>query len=188
MTEITIIVTPAFDHRGKRRHDRFDARLQGGDEIICEATRQPLLDASRLLLSRGADRTAAICMVYASAPAVVTMRATIGVAAQYAVMGEKLVRRKPAVGPMAGSGIGNALSAVPAGLINSNPSLRASNSGPSETASPPPAGIVDHIQGLIKKAGVSCCSRRPERHPSTAKQRYNDEEDTVQSGAKSRRF
>jgi hypothetical protein len=102
------------------------------------------------LLRRGADPTATICMVHASAPAVVTMRATIGVAAQYDVMGEKFVRRKPAVGPMAGSGIGNALSAVPAGLINSNPSLRGSHSGPSKTASSPPAGIVNHITSSAK--------------------------------------
>src|SRR6266851_6083927 len=92
MTEITIAVSPAFDHRGKRRHDRFDARLQSGDEVMCEATRQPLLDASRELLRRGADPTATICMVHASAPAVVTMWAPIGVAAQYDVMGEKFVR------------------------------------------------------------------------------------------------
>ena len=150
MTEITIVVSPAFDHRGKRRHDLFDARLQGGEAVICEATRQPLLDASRELLRRGADPTATICMVHASAPAVVTMRAPIGVAAQFNVMGEKFVRRKPAAGPMAGSGIGNALSAIPAGPSDTNPSLRASHSGPSETAASPPAGIVDHITGSAK--------------------------------------
>jgi hypothetical protein len=150
MTEITIVVSPAFDHRGKRRHDRFDARLQGGEAVICEATRQPLLDASRELLRRGADSAATICMVHASAPAVVTMRAPIAVAAQFDVMGEKFVRRKPAAEPMAGSGIGNALSAVPAGPSNSNPSLRASHSGPSVTASSPPAGIVKRITSSDK--------------------------------------
>jgi hypothetical protein len=150
MTEITIVVSPAFDHRGKRRHDRFDARLQGGEEVVCDATRQPLLDASRELLRRGADPTATICMVHASAPAVVTMRAPIGVAAQFDVMGEKFVRRKPAAGPMAGSRIGDAPSASPAGTCNTNPSLRASHSGPSETASAPPAGIVNHITSSAK--------------------------------------
>ena len=98
MTEITIVVSPAFNNRGKRRHDRFDVRLQGSDEVICEATRQPLLDASRELRRRGADPNATICKVRASEPAVVTMRARIGVAAQYDVMGEKFVRRKPAAG------------------------------------------------------------------------------------------
>jgi hypothetical protein len=150
ITEITIVVSPAFDHRGKRRHDRFDARLQGGEEVICEATRQPLLDASRELLRRGADPTATICMVHASAPAVVTMRAPIGVAAQFDVMGEKFVRRKPAAAPMAGSGIGNAPSASPAGTCNTYPSLRGSHTGPSETARSPSTGIVNHITGSAK--------------------------------------
>ena len=149
MTQIIIVVSPAFDHRGKRRHDRFDARLQGGEEVLCEATRQPLLDASRELLRRGADPTATICMVHATAPTVATMREPIGVVAQYDVMGEKFVRRKPAARPMAGSGIGNALSAVPAGPSNSNRSMRASHS-PTETASSPPAGIVNHITSSDK--------------------------------------
>jgi hypothetical protein len=52
MTEITIVVSSAFDRRGKRRHGRFDVRVQGGDEVICEATQQPMLDASRVLLRR----------------------------------------------------------------------------------------------------------------------------------------
>ena len=107
MTGITIVVSPAFDRRGKRRHGRFDVRLQGGVEIICEATQQPLLDASRALLLRGADPATVICKVRDDAPTIVTMRAPIGVAAQYDVMGEKFVRRKPAVGPMPGSRIEN---------------------------------------------------------------------------------
>jgi hypothetical protein len=127
MTEITIVVSPAFDNRGKRRHDRFDVRLQGSDEVICEATRQPLLDASRELLRRGADPNATICKVRASEPAVVTMRARIGVAAQYDVMGEKFVRRKPAAGPMAGPAIGDVLSAALVGPGDANPSRRSPN-------------------------------------------------------------
>jgi hypothetical protein len=145
VTEITIVVSPAFDHRGKRRHDRFDARLQGRDEVICKATRQPVLDASRELLRRCVDPTGTICMVHASVPAVVTMRAPIGVAAQYDVMGGKFIRRKPAAGPMAGSGIGKALSAAPAEPCNANHSLRASHSGPLKTASSPLADIGSYI-------------------------------------------
>jgi hypothetical protein len=38
MSEITIVVSPAFDNRGKRRHGRFDVRLQRNAEVICEAT------------------------------------------------------------------------------------------------------------------------------------------------------
>jgi len=182
MTEITIVVLPAFDRRGKRRHGRFDVHLHGNDEVICEATQQPLLDASRVLLRRGVDPTTTVCKVRADKPTIVTMRAAIGVAAQYDVMGEKFVRRKPAAGPMAGSGIGNAMPADPAGPRNSNPSLRASHSGPSETAGHrPPASSTTSLAPpkANKKAGMSCCSRRPKRHPSTAKPRYNDEEDTA---------
>ena len=149
MTEITIIVSPAFDHRGKRRHDRFDARLQGGEEVICEATRQPLLDASRALLRRGADPTATICMVHASAPAVVTMRALIG------VMGEKFVRRKPAAEPMAGSEIKSSLSARPAASCGTKAALGASHpdllitfsptSPAPSTRSPAPTAACPHL-------------------------------------------
>ena len=103
MTEITIIATPAFDRRGKRRHGRFDVRLQGCDEIICEATQQPLLDTSRVLLRRGFDPSTVVCKVRSDAPTVVTMRAPIGVAAKFDVMGSAFVRRKPAAGPMPGS-------------------------------------------------------------------------------------
>jgi hypothetical protein len=132
MTEITIVVSPAVDNRGKRRHGRFDTRLQGCDEVICEATRQPLLDASRELLRRGTDPNSTICKVHASAPSVVTMRARIGLAAQYDVMGEKFVRRKPTAEPMAGSRIGDAQSAAPEGPRNAKPSRRAPHSGPLE--------------------------------------------------------
>ncbi len=111
MTEITIVVSPSFDRRGKRRHGRFDVRLQGCDEIICEATQQPLLDASRVLLSRGFDPSTVICKVRSDAPTVVAMRAPIGVAAKFDVMGSAFVRRKAATGPMPGSGSENPMSA-----------------------------------------------------------------------------
>jgi hypothetical protein len=65
MTKLTIVVLPAFDYRGKRRHDRFDARLQSGDEVICQAA-QRLLDGSFKLRRRGADPTASICVVHAA--------------------------------------------------------------------------------------------------------------------------
>jgi hypothetical protein len=85
-----------------------------------------------VLLRRGVDPSTTICKVHASAPAVVTMRASIGLAAQYDVMGEKFVKRKPAAGPMAGSGIGDAQSAAPAGPRNAKPSRRALHGGPLE--------------------------------------------------------
>jgi hypothetical protein len=143
MTEIVIVTTPSFDGQGKRRHGRFDVRLQGGDEVICEATQQPLLDASRVLLQRGADPTATICRVRADASTIVTMRAPIGVAAEYDVMGEKFVRRKkPATGPMPGSEIENPVSAGPPVPCNANPTLRAAYSGSLKTESSPLAEIV----------------------------------------------
>jgi hypothetical protein len=137
MTELIIIVAPAFDRCGRRRHGRFDVRLQGVDEIICEATQQPMLDASRALVRRGADPSTTICKVRADAPTVVTMRAPIGVAAQYDVMGEKFVRRKRIVGPMPASGIENTLSAGPVVPCTSNAALGASHTDVMRTASPP---------------------------------------------------
>jgi hypothetical protein len=137
MTGITIVVSPAFDRRGKRQHGRFDVRLQGNDEVICAATQQPMLDASRVLLRRGVDPTTTICKVGADAPTTVTMRAPIGVAAQYDVMGEKFVRKKRAAGPMSGSRIEDPVSADAVGPRNTNPILRASHSDLLKAANTP---------------------------------------------------
>ena len=98
MSDIIIVVKPAFDRTSKRKHERFDAYLHDTGQLICSATRQPLLDASRVLLARGYDPKDVICKVRSEAPQIVTMRAIIGIAAQYDVMGEKFVRRK-AAGP-----------------------------------------------------------------------------------------
>jgi hypothetical protein len=48
-------------------------------ELICAATRQPLLDASRVLLARGFDPSTVLCMVHSHSPTVITLRAPIGV-------------------------------------------------------------------------------------------------------------
>lgn len=145
MTEIIIVASRSFDRRGKRRHDRFDARLKGGAEAICVATRQPLLDASRVLLSRGFDPSTVLCMVHSLAPAVVTMRAAIGVAGLYDVMGSAFVRRNPATRPMPGSDIESDGSAEPrtprkteadAGAPHIGSTLAATRR--SQTSSPPP--------------------------------------------------
>jgi hypothetical protein len=100
MTELIIIVSPAFRRCGKRRHGHFDIRLQGATEVICEDTQQPLLDAASIILQRGVDPSTVICKMRSDAPTAITMRAPIGVAAQFDVMGEKFVRRKPGAGPM----------------------------------------------------------------------------------------
>jgi hypothetical protein len=137
MAEITIGVSPSFDRRGKRRHGRFDVRLQGCDEIICEATQQPLFDASRVLLGRGFDPSTVICKVRSEAPTVVTMRAPIGVAAQYDVMGSAFVRRKSAAGPMPGSGIENGVSAEPRMPRRTEANAGAPHKGSTQVATPP---------------------------------------------------
>jgi hypothetical protein len=137
MTKINIVVSPSFDRRGKLlRHGRFDVRLQGGDEVICKATRQPLLDASRVLLRRGVDPSTTICKVCVDAPTIVTMRATIGIAAQYDIMAEKFVRRKPGARPMPGSEIEIALSTAPVGACDANSARRGSH-GSLKTANSP---------------------------------------------------
>lgn len=146
MTEIVTVTTSSFDRRGKRRHGRFDVRLQGGDEVICEATQQPMLDASRVLLRRGVDPITTICKVRVDAPTIVTMRAQISVAAQYDVMGEKFVRRKQAAGPMPSSRTETIQSAAPVGTCNTTPTLRASHSGSLKTASSP---LTDIVSGNI---------------------------------------
>ena len=135
MTDLIIVVSPAFDIGGKRRHDRNDARLKDSDEIICEATRQPLLDASRVLLARGFDPSTVLCMVHSHAPTVVTLRSSIGAAAQYDVMGSAFVRRKPATGPMPSSEIENGGSAEPRVPSRAEANARAPHKGLRQTAS-----------------------------------------------------
>jgi hypothetical protein len=99
--ELTIVVIPAFDRKGKRRHELFEVRLQGHEELICVSA-QPLLDCSRILLQAGFDAAAMLNKVHARSPNVVSMRARIGTAAQYDVMGERFVRRR-SPDPMSGS-------------------------------------------------------------------------------------
>jgi hypothetical protein len=69
MSDIFIVVTPASNSNGKRRHDRHDAHLRDTGELICSATRQPLLDASRVLLARGYDPKAVISKPINHSPA-----------------------------------------------------------------------------------------------------------------------
>lgn len=128
-TTIIIVVSPAVDSRGKRQLGRFDVRLQGVNEVICEATQQPLLDAARILLRRGLNPSNTICKVPADAPTVVTMKALIGVAAQFYVMGEKFVRRRPRAGPIQGSRTENPVSGSPVVPGTNKAALKASHNG-----------------------------------------------------------
>jgi hypothetical protein len=151
MAEILIVISPSFDRRGKRRHDRFDARLKDDAEVICGATRQPLLDASRVLLVRGFDPSTVLCMVYSHAPTMVTLRAPIGIAAQYDVMGSAFVRRKPATGPMPSSGIANAGSAGPRVPGSTEAAVGVPHKDPPialRTRSPAPADINSDLTGV----------------------------------------
>jgi hypothetical protein len=93
MANIVIVTSPAFK-AGKRQHERFDVHLRDTGEVICSRTRQPLPDSARVLLSRGHDSNDVILKVRSDRPEIVTMRAPIGVAAQYDVRGDKFVRRK----------------------------------------------------------------------------------------------
>ncbi|MCK1642477.1 hypothetical protein IVA95_34205 [Bradyrhizobium sp. 157] len=138
MTEVVIIVSPSFDHRGKRRHGRFDARLKDTDEVICSATRQPLLDGSRVLLDKGHDPSIVIRMAYAHAPTVITSWAVIGVAAQYDVMGEKFVRRKKTAGPMPGAPIKIDVSAGPRARSGTTAAPRDRHKGSAKLTAAPP--------------------------------------------------
>src|SRR5262245_37875583 len=96
MLAATIIVKPAFNMRGRRHHDRFDAHLRDTGQLLFRATRQPLLDSARVLLSRGCDPNARISMVWHHRPETVAMTAIISTAARFDVMGERFVRRKVA--------------------------------------------------------------------------------------------
>jgi hypothetical protein len=92
--EATIVVTPAFDNNGSRRHELFEARLLGHEEIICISA-QPLLDCSRILLEAGFMGSAMLKMVHGRSPHVTALSGRIEDAAQLDVMGARFVRRKP---------------------------------------------------------------------------------------------
>jgi hypothetical protein len=102
--EATIVVTPAFDSNGSRRHELFEARLLGHEEIICISA-QPLLDCSRILLQAGFQGSAMLKMVHGRSPQVIALSGRIEDAAQLDVMGARFVRRKPSAlmsGPASG--------------------------------------------------------------------------------------
>jgi hypothetical protein len=98
-TELRLVVSPAFDGRGRRRHEQFEARLSG--DVLC-VSRQPLLDAARALLNRGMDPSTVLAKVHADNPSVVTLKSPVGVAATLDVMGTRFVLRKTHLGPMPG--------------------------------------------------------------------------------------
>jgi hypothetical protein len=98
---VTIVVTPAFDRMGRRRHELFEARLKNRDQLICVSA-QPLLDCCRILLQAGYNGTAVLKKVHASNPDRVTLSAPIQIGARFDVMGDRFVRRKPQSALMSG--------------------------------------------------------------------------------------
>jgi len=115
--EATIVVTPAFDSNGSRRHELFEARLLGHEEIICISA-QPLLDCSRTLLEAGFKGSAMLRMVHVRSPHVIALSGRIEDAAQLDVMGAHFVRRKPPA-LMSGPTSGGARQDEPHSTLNS---------------------------------------------------------------------
>ena len=72
--EVTMVVSPTFDRKGKRRHELFEVRPQGHRELVCISA-QPMLDCSRILLRAGFKDSAMLKKVRADSPNVVSMRA-----------------------------------------------------------------------------------------------------------------
>lgn len=101
-TELRIVVSPAFDQSGRRRHEKFEARLSGDSQVLC-VSRQPLLDAARALLKHRMEPSTVLAMVHAGNPSVVAIKSPIGVAAARDVMGTRFVHRKTCPVPMPAS-------------------------------------------------------------------------------------
>jgi hypothetical protein len=100
-TDIVVVITPAYDRHGRRRHEKFEARRRHCDAIICISA-QPLLDVSRIFLSAGADPATRISLVHSNRPEQVALIASIGAAAEYDVMGTRYIKRKPSLSFMSG--------------------------------------------------------------------------------------
>jgi hypothetical protein len=93
LTDLKITLSPALDRYGRRRSEQFEARLWGCSEILC-TSRQPLLDVARILLSQGMSPQTEIGLVHAGNDMNIALRAPIGIAAQFDVMGCRFIRRK----------------------------------------------------------------------------------------------
>lgn len=99
---LKITVRPAFDQRGRRRHEQFEARQWPDGRIIC-VSRQPFLDAARALLKAGEAPSTVLIMVHEVSPSIIALKSSIGVAAALDVMGSRFVRRKITLRPMPAS-------------------------------------------------------------------------------------
>jgi hypothetical protein len=92
---LRVIQRPAFDRHGVRLHGRFVVTLDGRQLCI---SRQPLLDAARVLINEGIDPATPIATRHAGA-GFDAMTSTVGTAAKWTVRendkaGPALVRWK----------------------------------------------------------------------------------------------
>jgi hypothetical protein len=96
MSPITLIIRPYYaPGTGKRAHGQFETRL--GDRLIC-ISRQPLLDAARVLAAEGVDPATPIAVRHESAE-YDSLRSTLGFAAGLTIeenekVGPRLARWK----------------------------------------------------------------------------------------------
>ena len=78
---LRVILRPAFNRHGARLHGKFVVTLDGRQLCI---SRQPLLDAARVLLADGVDPETAIATRHAGA-GFDAMTSTVGAAAKWTV-------------------------------------------------------------------------------------------------------
>ena len=84
---LRVILRPAFNRRGERLHGRFVATLDGRQLCI---SRQPLLDAARVLIKEGIDPATPIATWHAGA-GFDAMTSTVGTAAKWTVREDNTV-------------------------------------------------------------------------------------------------
>jgi hypothetical protein len=82
----TFILRPAFNRRGARLNGKFVATLDGRKLCI---SRQPLLDAARVLINEGIDPATPIATRHAGAD-FDAMTSTVGAAAKWTVKENKI--------------------------------------------------------------------------------------------------
>jgi hypothetical protein len=84
---LRVILRPAFNRHGARLHGRFAATLDGRQFCI---SRQPLLDAARVLINEGIDPATPIATRHAGV-GFDAMTATVGTAAKWTVREDSTV-------------------------------------------------------------------------------------------------
>jgi hypothetical protein len=88
---IRLTARPSFSRAGKRRPECFDVFLDNNPKPML-SSRQPALDACRVLLSRGYEPTLPVVMCHGD-DQVISLRSVVGVG-RLTIMGRRFVRRK----------------------------------------------------------------------------------------------